>query len=305
MIQATLGFATDKGQRTGAWDEVYYTNHATIGEAMNAWLNSSTGSIVSAALLGAIFAGQSAMGRRLGCLADSCYLYYARFSNPDDKTTKAVVYRPNGGQVAGYRDSDNIAQDAAALRVMTANGYAREVRLGGLPDFVASGGTIDPGFVNNYVGPISSGDIDPTNSSTFLGAWAAIGGCVRVRNTTKGEAGTFKILSTNKPDQYGPIQVTLDVTAGAPVETMTYQMSQRGQPQAKGVWSLSKVASGIYTLLGSERISLPPSFNGWLLARTFIPPTIAMVRSLFASAHKLGKKKYQYVGRRSPILIRH
>lgn len=303
MIQCTMGFATDKGQRTGAWDEVYYTTHADIPSAMNAWLGRS-GNVLTAALFGAIFLPAVPLGRRLGALSDSCYLYYARFSNPDDKTTKAVVYRPNGGQVAGYRDSDNIAQDCASFRVMTANGYAREVRIGGLPDFVASGGTIDPGFVDNFIGDLSGGTIDSGSTSNFLNAWASIGGCVRVRNATIGGPNSYHVLAAAKPDQYGTVQVTLDVSNGEPDVTKNYAMSIRGQPQARGNWLLKKVSTGIYSLIGSERISLPAVINAWLTLRTFIPPTIAICRSLFASAHKLGKKKYQYRGRRSPILIR-
>lgn len=304
MILATLGFATDQGQRTGAWDESYYTTHTSNIAALNAWTGAG-GSVLTAAALGAIFAPATPLGRRLGALADSCYLYYARFSNPDDKTTKSIIYRPQGGKIDGYRPADNIAQDAASLRILTENGYAREIRIGGLPDYVATGGTIDPGFVDSYIGPVAGGTIDPSSTGNFVNAWASIGGCVRVRLTTIGGPQSWKVTSAAKPDQYGPINVTLDITGGSPDTTQSYDMSVRGQPQLRGKWLLKQISSGVYSLIGSERVSAPALLNAYLTLRTFVPPTVKLVRSLFASAHKLGKKKFQYRGRRSPILIRH
>lgn len=297
MIQATLGFATDSGQKTGAWDEVYYTSHSTIMDAMNAWLAQPSVAV--------IFAASSPLGHRLQCLSDQAYLYYARFSDPDTKTTKSIVYRPNGGQVVGYRGSDNIAQDAAAVRLITSNGYAREMRLGGLPDSVASGGVISQAFVDRYAAPVNSGVVAPDPTGNFVEAWVGIGGGIRYRTTTIGGPSSWRIIAAVKATQYGLIQVTLDVSGGTPDTTKTYAMSQRGQPQVKGNWKLEFVSAGIYNLLGSERVSVPTTFTGFLTQRLWSLAAPAIVRGLFAAAHKLGKKKYQYVGRRSPTLIRH
>jgi hypothetical protein len=297
VIQATFGFATDSGQKTGAWDEVYYTNHTLASDAMTAWL--------SAPSVAVIFAGSSPLGHRLQCLSSQCYLYYGRFSDPDSKTTKSISYRPNGGQVLGYRGSDNMAQDAAAFQLLTNNGYKREVRLGGLPDSWSTGGVISQAQIDQYGAPVNSGRVAADATGNFIEAWAAIGGGIRYRSSTIGGPSSWKITGASKASQYTPVVVTVDLTNGPPDTTATYAMSCRGQPQMRGTWKIALVATGQYTLLGSERVSVPATFTGYLTQRLWTISAPVIMRGLFAAVHKLGKKKYQYAGRRSPILIRH
>lgn len=297
MIQATIGMATDSGQRTGAWDEVYYTTHTDPLLALQAW--TGQGNVQGAATPG------SPIGLRQKALSNQCYIYYVRFGDPDNKTTKAIVWVPPMGKAVGSLLSDNMAGDCASMRVLDATGKQREVRIGGMPDTAVSGGIVDPGYINQYIGDIGAGTISP-NANNFINAWRSIQGNIRTRVGAIGGATSWPITLFSKPTQYGPISVTLDLTNGNPSVNFTYAMSIRGQPQLRGSWRIAATAvAGIYNLLGSERVSAPAIARAFLTQRAFTSATPTVLKALFASALKLGKKKYQYVGRRSPILIRH
>jgi len=290
MIQATLGFATDQGERTGAWDEVYYTNHDEIGDAIAAWFNTS-------GILG--LARTSATGRRLQCLSDQCYLYYVRFA----KVGSRGISQTFTTKIVGYRSSENYAGDAAVFRTYGPNrAQHREIRLGGLPDNVVTDNTIDVSFVQSYIVARNAAGIV---ESTFFGKLRAIGGVIRYRTTEIGGPRSVEIASAAKPDQYGPITITakqgITWATGAKVV-----LSCRGQPQLRGEWSVSSQPTSTQTVLtGSERVSCPPTLQGFLTEKLMDGAALTFFDTPYLSAHKLGKKKYQRRGRQSPKLLRH
>jgi len=291
MIQATLGFASDLGERSGAWDEVYYSPEADLGSAITAWTATS-------GLLG--LARTSRVGRRLQCLSDQCFLYYARFAVVGVRGASRVLH----GNQFGFRGSENFAGDAVVTRVHSQDyGFHREIRLGGLPDNAVTGNAVDIGFYKSYV---SSVIFDQVNPDTFIGRLITDGCLIRGRTSSIGGPSSWQITGASKPDQFGPI--TLTTSRGAAFDpTIPVTISMRGQPQvSKGKWKVQpSTPIGSITLVGSERVSLPATITGFVTLGIFDGVPIKNWDAPFLSAHKLGKKKYQRRGRQSPTLLRH
>lgn len=290
MIQAVLGFATDLGERAGAWDEVYYTGDSTIDAAANSWFQTS-------GLLG--LKRTSGIGRRLQCLSNQCYLYYVRLSVVGTRGASQVFTQ----KVDGYRSSENFAGDAAVFRCYDATRQIhREIRIGGLPDNVVDGNAVDVGFFKSYIAGRSAGTLD---QSTFFGKLAAIGGVIKYRNTTIGGPSSAYITGSTKTDQYGLITLALANTITIPANTKV-DISVRGQPQLRGRWTVASQPDSSHIILaGSQRVSCPPVFSGAVTIVTELGADLVTYDTPFLSSHKLGKKKYQRRGRQSPKLIRH
>jgi len=291
MIQCVLGFATDLG-RGGAWDEVYYTNHTTVNEALEAWTSTS-------GLIG--LARTSCVGRRLACLTDQAYLYYARWSEVGVRGSSRLQQK----RLDGYRASENWVGDAAVLRVLNANGKVkREVRLGGLPDNVVADNVISDGFIKSYIAGANAG---APASDTFLGKLFSIGGQIRFRTTVLGGANTVNIIGASKVGQYGLVTVETDRTYAWAVGQQV-DLACRGQPQMRGRWKVATFANGstfTVTLAGSERVSVPSGFTGQLTDVQMDGAAMASWERPFLSKHALGKKKFQPRGRQSVKLLRH
>src|SRR5205814_4852825 len=117
----------DTGERTGAWDEVYYSGDADIPAAVALW-----GALPQLASP----PNGTAILSRMRLLSDQINLYYARFALVGSPRVTQVFQ----GQLFGLRGSDNFAGDAAVMRGFNqARTVAREFRFGGLPDNVVSG----------------------------------------------------------------------------------------------------------------------------------------------------------------------
>jgi len=286
MLQCTLGFACDLGERAGAWDEVYYMEGATVLEGWEKWLN-------TAGLLA--LQRTSLMGRRLQCLSDDCYLYYMRMALVGGAESQVQLAR-----IEGYRGDSNYAGDALNMRAYNAaRNVDRQIRLGGLPDNVVSENGVDKGFIKSYVWN------GPTDTSTFIGKLIEKVGQIRYRTTFIGGDNSFKILSVSKPTQYGLI--TVDTNRTIVYDTsIPVVIACKGQPQFRGNWKIaSSPTAGVVVLAGSERVSAPSTLQGWVTLDTKAGANIATVNSFFATSHRLGKKKYQRRGRSSPKLLRH
>jgi hypothetical protein len=280
----------DVGERTGAWDEVYYSTGDTVADGLRTWFQTQ-------GLLG--LKRTSIVGRRLACLCSDCNLYYVRIgvvgSRGEAQTFQQVLQ--------GYRDEGNYAGDEASFRVFSATSKVkRQFRLGGIPDSVVAGNKIDPGFLKSYVygsPPISGSD------ATFLGAFLGGGGGIRYRTTSLGGVNSYAIQNASKPVQYGPITLTTN-RAGRYDETVKVILSCRGQPQLRGTWKIQNATNpGDIILVGSERVSCPTSVSGFVTLAAYDITSITSAGSAFVNAHKLGKKKFQRRGRQSPKLLRH
>lgn len=295
-IQATLGFATDLG-RGGAWDEVYYANYDTPQQCADAW-QATTG------LLG--LAATSVLGSRLSALSSECFMYYARFSTIDVTPRLASILVR--GNAVGFRGSENFASDAAGFQVFGNNGQVkRNVRMAGLPDNVVQDNAINVGFIQSYIlGP-----------NGFIQRYANQGnGVIRFRSATLGGSQSYNIVGATQSVQYGLIVLTMkQATSGVWSVGQLVDLSTRGNPQLRGRWKISNVSVDTLsiTLAGSNRVSAPLNLQGLLTPydpnttsinvgtlSAPLPPSIVQL-----TPHKLGKKKYQPRGRRSPILLRH
>lgn len=288
MIQVVLGFATDLGERAGAWDEVYYDNSADLNTSIQLW----RGTLDTVPII-----RRTGLGVRLNALSDQCYTYYQRFSMVGTRgASQTFVRRDNG-----LRNSENFAGDAAVTRVFSATRVThREIRMGGLPDDVVADNTIDPAFLKNYI--VNGTSINP-DSTTFIG-WLARNAGIRGRTTTIGGGSSQLIVGAAKDGQYGLITIALaaPITFNVGDEVV---IAVRGQPQIRGNWKIAaRVDTTHYTLAGSSRVSCPPSFTGYMTAATFGYNPIEFWDSTYLSAHKLGKKKYQRRGRQSAKLLR-
>jgi len=295
-IQVTLGFATDLG-RGGAWDEVYYADYSTPQAAADAW-QATTG------LLG--LAATSVLGARLSCLSSECYMYYARFSTTDISPRLAsLLVRGNAN---GFRGSENFASDAAGFQVFGTNEQVkRNIRLGGLPDNVVADNVINTGFIQSYIlGP-----------NGFLQRMVNQGnGVIRFRNATLGGSNSYNIVGATQATQYGQIVLSMKNQPGGGFTVGSLvDLSTRGNPQLRGRWKVAAADPTAFTvtLAGSNRVSAPANLIGLLTPYTPnvntifagtlsapLPPSIVQL-----TPHKLGKKKYQPRGRRSPVLLRH
>ena len=290
MIQAVLGFATDLGERSGAWDEVYYTLHDSIPDAITAW--TATSGLLS-------LQRTSLMGRRLQCLSDQCYLYYIRWSLVGTRgKSQTQSYR-----IDGYRGSENFAGDACVFRAYNtvANAH-REIRLGGIPDNVVDGNQLQTAFWKQYVcGP------NPASPApgTFYRALVDATGCINVRTTTIGGGSSQALTGFVKANQGDNLTVNLaggiTIPAGSKVD-----ISIRGQPQLRGRWTVaSQPTSTSIVLAGSARYSGPLTATGFVTIVAMDGSQLGRFDFPYLSAHKLGKKKYQRRGRQSVKLLRH
>lgn len=293
-VQVSLGFATDLGLG-GAWEEVYQTNFTDPQTAADAW-NATTG------LIG--LSSTSVLGKRLACLSSQCYMYFARFGLIDSGTSvKSILSR---GQSFGYRSAENFAGDCASMRIYNTAGTAhRQVRLAGLPDNVVVDNQIQKSFIQSYI----------LGGSGFLQAFGSTGGVIRYRNTIIGGESSQPISSVVKQNQTS----TVSIVMAAPISGLhlgsTVVVSVRGQPQFRGNWVVAAINTDQTTIVlrGSERISAPTNPAGYVTLAGFSIQGVSVGTStaplnpaiVFLAPHKLGKKKYQRSGRRSPILIRH
>lgn len=290
MIQAVLGFATNLGERPGAWDEVYYTLHSNISDAILAWTQTS-------GLLN--LQRTSMLGRRLQCLSSQCYLYYVRWSLVGTRgASQTQTYN-----IDGYRSSENYAGDACVFRCYTTDKLAhREIRLGGLPDNVVSDNSLDTKFFTQYVAGSNPNNANP---GTFYRALLDNSGCIRRRIETLGGDFSVPIVGATKPTQYDNITLTLGQGLSFPANSFL-DISVRGQPQLRGTWKSAGQPDSTHVILsGSQRVSAPAVFSGWATQRTTQGTSLGAYDLPYLSSHKLGKKKYQRRGRQSPKLLRH
>jgi len=289
MIQVVIGFASDLGERSGAWDEVYYDDSATIDQSITLWRGTSDKVPIIR---------RTGLGVRLNCLSSQCYTYYQRFSLVGTRGASQPFTRNS----PGLRTSEIFAGDACVLRVFSnLRTVHREVRLGGLPDDVVADNTIDPAFLKNYV---VNGTPAVPDSTTFIG-WLARNAQIRYRTTTIGGDSSQLITGASKPTQYSLITIAL----ASPITWAVgdyVDISIRGQPQFRGRWKIAAMVDNQhYTLAGSERVSVPTVFSGYATRVAMAGTDITFWGDPYLSAHKLGKKKYQRRGRQSPKLIRH
>ncbi len=291
-IQIVMGFATDKG-KSGAWDEVYFTNSDSVETAQLAWQGNNLDTLS--------YTRNSVGGRRMACMADDCYNYYNRYSEVGARGGAILAQ----GKVFGYRGDENMASDAVAFTVKSASrNTKREVRLGGLPDSWIDGGELADKYMNGYIGVLGT-----PAANTFMQAWKDAGGVINFRDTPLGGADSYQIIGASKPSQYGPITLTL-ATQRSWDTRIPVSLTCRGQPQMRNIWKISTYANpsgGPYTvtLSGSERVSCPTSFNGMLTVVTKAGVAIVNQGAAFLTPHKLGKKKFQRRGRQSVKLLRH
>jgi hypothetical protein len=231
-------------------------------------------------------------------------MYFARFGLIDSgSSVKAILSR---GQSFGYRSSENFAADCASFRVYNIDGTAhRQIRLAGLPDNVVADNTIQTSFIQSYI----------LGGSGFLQAFGNNGGVIRYRNTTIGGASSQPIVSVVKQNQTS----TVSVVMAAPITGLnpgsTVVISVRGQPQFRGNWVVASVSTDATTIVlrGSEKISAPANPGGHVTLAGYSIQNVQVSNGttplnpaiVFLTPHKLGKKKYQRSGRRTPILIRH
>jgi hypothetical protein len=292
MLQVSLGFAVDAGERIGAWDEVYYTNGSSVENGIQQWFG-TTG------LLG--LKRTSTVGRRLACLSSDCYLYYVRFSVVGIRGATQTFQNVQHG----YYSQSNYAGDEAVFRVFSDNSLVkREVRLGGIPDSVVQGNAIDPGFLADYV--YGKNPQVGSQISTFMGALVNLSfGGIRYRTNALGGAHSYPITGAVKANIYDPI--TLTVQRSDPWDvTIPIDLSCRGQPQMRGRWKIAHSADPQHiTLFGSNRVSVPADFSGLVTLAQFDITAIFRTGAAFLNAHKLGKKKFQRRGRQSAKLLRH
>lgn len=287
MLQVTMGFAVDAGERSGAWDEVYYLSGDDVNDGITRMTD--TAGIIA-------LQRTSCMGRRLACLAEDCYLYYMRVARVGFRGQSRVMHQ----RISGYRGESNYAGDAANMRANNeANTIHREIRLGGLPDSWVENNTLSEAAVKNYVWTKLGG------KGTFINKLISIGGEIRFRNTTLGGPSSYSIRGVTKDGQYGLLTVTTNRTSFFD-PTVAVDISVRGQPQFRGRWKVASSPSvGVLVLAGSERFSVPASVQGFVTLVVMEGGAIANVDQPYVSEHKLGKKKYQRRGRSSPKLIRH
>lgn len=286
MLQATVGFACDVGERTGAWDEVYYMAGDTVAEGWTKWL-STTGLLA--------LARTSLLGRRLQCLSEQCYVYYIRMAvvGAGQSQVQQAVHK-------GYRGDTNYAGDALNFRAYNeARDIDRAIRLGGLPDNVVAENGVDKGFIKSYVWN------NRDDVSTFIGKLIAEGGQIRYRTTKIGGPSSYNIRGIAKDGQYGLITVTTNRTSSFDT-AIPVVISCKGQPQFRGSWKIAAAPSaGVIKLAGSERVSAPTDLQGFVTLDTKDGTNMFTASGFYAAAHKLGKKKYQRRGRSSPKLLRH
>ena len=288
------GFSQNVGGG-GAWDEIYYTDHASPADAAAAW-GSNEG-------FTAIASGKP-LYTRLQMLSSDCSLYYARFAALDvAPRPRAILQR---GNATGFRSAENVASDAASFRLSSVAGaFSRQVRLGGLPDNVVVSGVIQLSFISSYM----------LSGSGFVGQWAGIGGCIRGRSSTVGGELSQPIVSVVKQNQTSLCSIVMAAPISNLAVNSTVVIGMRGQPQFRGNWVVASLSTDGTTIVlrGSEKVSAPtnpagfvtkyvPSFELLATSITGAPLSPAIVG---LTPHKLGKKKYQPRARRSPILIRH
>lgn len=294
-VQTTIGFAADTGERTGAWDEIYYQADNDVDAAAAAWgTKPNLLNIYSA----------SPLGRRLNMLSNKINVYYVRHALVGSPRVTMLAQ----GNVPGYRASDNFAGDAVCMRATSpSRATSREFRFGGLPDNVVADNAVAPAFVRGYVYDPAS--IVPNSFPiTFLNAYQSIGGLIRYRSTSLTGGQSYRILSVAQAGQNTPIVLSLE-KSGAWDLSVQLDLSTRMAPQLRGRWVVAATtyATGVatVTLRGSERYSCPPNLVGKATAVVFDTVSVGFVGDFYLAAHKLGKKKYQRVGRRSPRLLRH
>ena len=278
-------------------DEVYHTSFTSPTDAAAAWGQTF-------GLLG--LAATSVLGSRLACLSNQCVMYYSRFAGVDaDKGNGTVLQR---GNAAGFRGSENSASDAAGMEIKGfLAGSKRNVRLGGLPDNVVSGNTIQLSFIQSYI----------IGFNGFLRLASGQGQAViRVRESKLGGLQSYNIIGSTKPTQDSLIVLKMANQPGGGFAPNSFvDLSVRGQPQIRGRWkvAVSDPVAMTVTLYGSQRVSAPAVFAG--LLTPFVPVTTPWFTGTTGTLldpgivqltpHKLGKKKYQPRARRSPVLIRH